>query len=198
MDSGREDSPASPPLTCGLFSLTSLGADTFRGWPPISRSLSSELLNASRGGDCRRCGSAQHATIGRALSPVVASTGLGGWRAWRGGGANPARAARARAAPEASATANRKDLAAAHQWQQRGRCCVLWRRPAAADCGISGRTVCVSTVTCRCTCPCTACSVHLPTMRHARTMPTTTAALADGSAHLPHACLLCCHIKQNF
>ena len=83
---------------------------------------------------------AQHATIGRALIPVVDSSGLGGRHSWRSGAPDRARRARAPAAPAAEATADSEDLAAAHHRQQRGRAC-LCRRPAAADCGLSGRSV---------------------------------------------------------
>ena len=83
---------------------------------------------------------AQHATIGRALIPVVASSGLGGRHSWRSGAPDPARRARARAAPAAEATADSEDLAGAHHRQQRGRAC-LCRRPAAADYGLSGRSL---------------------------------------------------------
>ena len=90
---------------------------------------------------------AQHATIGRALIPVVASSGLGGRHSWRSGAPDPARRDRARAAPAAEATADSEDLAGAHHRQQRGRAC-LCRRPAAADYGLSGRSL--STVAGRC------------------------------------------------
>ena len=90
---------------------------------------------------------AQHTTIGRALIPFVASSGLGGRHSWRSGAPDPARGARARAAPAAEATADSEDLAGAHHRQQRGRAC-LCRRPAAADYGLSGRSL--STVAGRC------------------------------------------------
>ena len=107
---------------------------------------------------------AQHTTIGRALIPVVASSGLGGRHSWRSGAPDPACRARAPAAPAAEATADSEDLAAAHHRQQRGRAC-LCRRPAAADYGFSGRSV--STVACPLPCdkmPCV--HAHLVSISH--------------------------------